>query len=615
MSEPPPGTGDTGVAPAVVLWAADATSLQVTFATDRATELFGWCSPTDPAPSVWGGHVRADDLGRVRGELARLIDAGRDREIAYTAVCVDGTQLPVHDLITVVRSGSDVRLVGSIVTLLPLRRDVGRTLPTDPLFRGLVEDATDIVFCTDVRGHFTYVNPPAAALLGYGAEELNGMYFEELIRADHRERVRTALQDQLRERTTNTYLEFVVLARDGSELWVGQNTQLLIEGGRVAGFQAMTRDITDRVRMQEALADSERRYRLLADNAQDLIALVDAEGTIEYASPSFERVLARPTDGLIGTPLGALVKARDAELLTIAIAQACRTGSSRSLDLRFSMAPGPVVTAEAIVAPIAGADPRVLVSARDVTARREAEQRLDRERERASRLQAVDEARMVFLNAVAHDLRAPLAAILGSAATLARADPPLEDQVARELASGLVSGARRLERMLAELLDLGRLDRSPLDAERRTMDVGELVDRILQEWQALGGRDVERAVEDGNVSVDPVLAERIALNLLVNAAVHTPRDASICLAARPCGNGEGPLGVLLSVEDAGPGIPPELKDAIFEPFRRGPDAAATPGSGLGLWLVASFARFHGGKAWVEDRDGGGAAFRVLLPGS
>ena len=78
--------------------------------------------------------------------------------------------------------------------------------------------------------------------------------------------------------------------------------------------------------------------------------------------------------------------------------------------------------------------------------------------------------------------------------------------------------------------------------------------------------------------------------------------------------GEATGTVLLTVEDEGPGVADEVKDEIFEPFRRGPLGESGPaGSGIGLSLVASFAQMHGGRAWVEDRPGGGALFRVLLP--
>src|SRR5581483_11717316 len=105
------------------------------------------------------------------------------------------------------------------------------------------------------------------------------------------------------------------------------------------------------------------------------------------------------------------------------------------------------------------------------------------------------------------------------------------------------------------------------------------------------------------------MVERIVDNLLANAARHTPTGSLVSLSVRR--NGDG---VLIAVEDDGPGVPDDLKERIFEIFDRGrADSAAVPGTGIGLSLVAQFAALHGGCAWVEDRPGGGASFRVVLP--
>jgi signal transduction histidine kinase len=98
-------------------------------------------------------------------------------------------------------------------------------------------------------------------------------------------------------------------------------------------------------------------------------------------------------------------------------------------------------------------------------------------------------------------------------------------------------------------------------------------------------------------------------NLVVNATRHTPAGTTVWVGVR---RQDG--GVLLVVEDEGPGVPPELREQVFEPFRKGRNVADhAPGSGIGLALVARFATLHGGRAWVEDRQGGGASFRVFLP--
>jgi signal transduction histidine kinase len=109
--------------------------------------------------------------------------------------------------------------------------------------------------------------------------------------------------------------------------------------------------------------------------------------------------------------------------------------------------------------------------------------------------------------------------------------------------------------------------------------------------------------------VDAAQVERIVENLVVNAIRYTPAGTPIWVHA----TGDA-ASVLIVVEDAGPGIPEELRDSIFEPFRQGNEVVThNPGVGIGLSLVTRFAELHGGRAWVEERQGGGASFRVYLP--
>jgi signal transduction histidine kinase len=237
------------------------------------------------------------------------------------------------------------------------------------------------------------------------------------------------------------------------------------------------------------------------------------------------------------------------------------------------------------------------------------ERALQREQQAAERLRAADTMKDTFLRAVSHDLRNPLTAILGVALTLERTKLQLPREKAMELLGMLVEKARKLDRLLADLLDLNRLEQGVLEPNRSHADISVLVRHLVDEVEHLEGRPIYVDVPGLVADIDAPKVERILENLLINTTRHTPAGTPVWVRGSIRGRD-----LELVVEDAGPGVPTELAGSIFEPFRQGPNAARkSSGVGIGLSLVARFAELHGGRAWVGERHGGGAAFHVLLP--
>jgi two-component system sensor histidine kinase KdpD len=221
-----------------------------------------------------------------------------------------------------------------------------------------------------------------------------------------------------------------------------------------------------------------------------------------------------------------------------------------------------------------------------------------------------EELRSSLLSSVSHDLRTPLAAITGAASTLADEGARLSAAERGELVETIGEEAARLERLVANLLDMSRLE-SGAKLRKEWIPLEEIVGSALRRLdRRLSGRPVRARLPEGPglVEVDPVLFEQALVNLLENAAKHTPPGTPIDLDARRV---EG--AIVLEIADRGPGIATGDEHRIFEKFERGGTSA--PGAGLGLAICRAIVHAHGGSIAVRGRDGGGAVFSVRLPGA
>jgi signal transduction histidine kinase len=238
----------------------------------------------------------------------------------------------------------------------------------------------------------------------------------------------------------------------------------------------------------------------------------------------------------------------------------------------------------------------------------ELERALEAEREATQQLRALDDLKNTFLTAVSHELRTPLTSILGGALVLEQQRPDMSDEDREGLIQGLAINARKLDRLLSDLLDIDRLTRGIAETRRSPTDIGALMETVVEQSEIQADHPVEIEADHATIDLDASKVERIVQSLLVNAIRHTPPGTLIWMKARLA---EG--GVLIIVEDSGPGISAELRTRIFQPFQQGEHRVEhAPGVGIGLALVARFAQLHGGRAWVEERSGGGASFRVFL---
>ena len=227
---------------------------------------------------------------------------------------------------------------------------------------------------------------------------------------------------------------------------------------------------------------------------------------------------------------------------------------------------------------------------------------------RAHLLEEVDQLRRSLVGAVSHDLRTPLATIKVSTSTLLDPDAHVDQAGARELLGLIDLQADRLDRLVANLLDMTRIQSGALELRRSVTTVGDLLAEALS---VLGpasgvGRVEWRAPPDlPMVDVDHVLVCQVLANLIDNATRYSPPGTPVRVSAR-----QDKGSVEVAVADQGPGVAPDERDNIFEMFNR---REAGGRGGLGLTIAKAFLDAQGQRIWVEEADGGGASFVFTLP--
>ena len=191
-------------------------------------------------------------------------------------------------------------LSNQVMTQLELRRKLTELEQTHDRYQKLIENIQDIIYEMDWKGNYSYVNIPMSKMTGYSTDELTQMNYLEMIHEEDRDRVRRFYISNYRKKVENSYYEFRVLRKDKHVIWVGQNTHLDFEGTHLKKVRAVARDITEIVELRNTLRDSEAHYRLLSENATDLVCVQNAEGRYTYVSNSVKEMLGYEPSELIG---------------------------------------------------------------------------------------------------------------------------------------------------------------------------------------------------------------------------------------------------------------------------------------------------------------------------
>jgi PAS domain S-box-containing protein len=422
---------------------------------------------------------------------------------------------------------------------------------------------------------------------------LPGRTIEDILVDRPWDEVRSALPDLLGKRG-------LVTARrgDGSEFPL----ELVVSATRVHGERLLIgigQDVTERLRAQAALRESEQRFRAVFDHAPIAMVVVDSDRdrTIVDANTAMGELLGMPARELAGQPSTDLIDpGADVSDITELMAGR-RDGYRRERKLRRRDGTSVWVAAAVSLMRDADGNPFHAVGMlEDITERREVERIKDE-----------------FVSVVGHELRTPLTSIRGSLGLLDGGLAGDLDEDAREMVKMALDNTNRLVRLVEDTLDFERLTAGAEELSARPVPARELVDaaaRVVERLCEDGDLHLRTEVEDLEVLADPDRIVQALTNLLGNAVKFSPREGTITVAVRRRGRD-----AIFSVRDEGRGIPPDKLDAIFERFRQvdSSDRREKGGTGLGLAITREIVQRSRGRIWAESEAGQGSTFVFTLP--
>jgi PAS domain S-box-containing protein len=470
--------------------------------------------------------------------------------------------------------------------------------------RALLAALLDPTVVIDDHGTIQAASDSVERVFGYAPADLVGQNVRMLIPEPHRGLHDAYLERYRRTGRTNILgqpREFEVVRKDGSKIQCDLSVaRAVMPGGAGALFIGSLHDVTERKRAEEAVRDSERRFRAMFDRSFQFVGLLRPDGTVLEANRAACEGGGVTRDQVIGQPFwetpwwshsseaqqlirDAVHKAATGQFVRLEVSQ--RGRGDELLDVDFALTP---------IANEYGQVVLLIPEGRDISDLKAA-QRAETSMLRA--LATIGESAAVL----AHEIKSPITAV--NLALRAVADKLGEEH--KVVLEDLVARMKHVEQLMRSTLSFAR----PLQMKRVECDVGELFERTLLRLRASivkTGSDVRASLPSERVRLlaDASLLEEVVSNLVANAIEAKGIGARVVLSAEHTGKGLAQL----AVEDAGPGIPEARREEVFKPFV----TTKAGGTGIGLAISRKIVEEHGGTIHIEDGSLGGARFVIRL---
>ena len=578
-----------------------------------AEQMFGWTETEvidRPCPILLDDQL--EDLTTLqssllqgktytRVEMTRQRKDGSAIDIVFSAAPLPDNNGQINGIVAVIADITEQKLQAAQVRLL----------------QSVVVNTNDAIIVTEAEptaglGHrIIYVNEAFTSITGYHPHEVLGQTPKILqgVKTDRAElqKVRQALSAW-----ESITVEVINYRKDGSEFW---NEFSLVPVADAKGWYthwiAVQRDTTERKKVEQALRQSEERFRSLIENALDIIMILDINGTISYVSPSVSKVLGYDVTDLVGANIQKFIHADDWAISIDRLTDTTSQESRLTIEFRHRHQDGTWRILEAISQPFVDSTDvmQMMVNARDITERK----RLDEIHLALEREKELSALKTRFFSMASHEFRTPLSTALAAAQVLENSQQEWDNTEKRLRNLHRIQDAvRNMVQLLDDILTINRAETGKLAFNPKTIALEAYCRHFIEEMKLNAGNQHQLTFschgKSQHVCLDEKLLRSMLSNLLSNAIKYSPQGGDISLSL------EFQLdNFIIKVQDQGIGILLEDQKQLFEPFHRGKNVKTISGTGLGLVVVKKCVDLHQGHIVINSEVERGTTCIITIP--
>jgi PAS domain S-box-containing protein len=482
-------------------------------------------------------------------------------------------------------------------------------------YKSIIENATDIIYKTNEKGYFTFVNDIATHITGFSKNELLKMQYVELIRNDFKNKAHLFYSNQVKNKTLTTYFEFPIVSKKKTEIWIGQSVQLNIIDESKIELVALAIDITKRKLAELNLKLQEEKYRNIIANMNLGLLEVDNEDKIQFANQSFCKISGYNLEELVGQNAADLFMDKKGKEIISLKNEERKSGVSDMYSVPVRNKKGELRWWVISGAPRYDDNGKLVGSVGihlDVTEQKQLEEELKIAKTKAEESSKAKES---FLATMSHEIRTPLNAIIGIS-DLMKLNAQARNKENIEILS---FSAKNLLALITDILDLSKIEAGKIELSKNKINIPHLLKGITQAFKAAcEEKKVELLLEipfdlPENIIGDELRLSQILNNLLSNAVKFTPKGY-IKIALNGTQKTEDKIRLNFEIIDTGIGIKKNKLASIFDDFKQADERIVRQfgGTGLGLSITKKLIELLGGKIAASSEFNKGSTFSFYL---